>query len=203
MPLSGSSGVNFSDPRDFHRALYAAAIFKAADNTATLTASTVAGFFTQCALRGVADDTNSTADTYKTLLSVTGRGLVSCLIGPTGLAGTPLTTFEITVDGVVTTVAITATTTGQRAALGAISNTDTFTTASEYAQSPVSVDATKSVETNASITSLIPGWHGIRALGTPCLQFQVSLLIRMKTSESNSTTTNQERQSAVLYKLQS
>src|SRR6185503_12810915 len=113
MSLRNSSGVHFSDPRQFHRQMVAASVIACAEAASSTTdAANTAQFFTNFALNGVADNTNWTATTYKTLLSVTGAGFVNAIIGPTGLAGTPTTTFRITVDGVVYTVALTATTTG-------------------------------------------------------------------------------------------
>lgn len=203
--LGKSGGVHFSDPREFHRAAYLASklnSFEAGAGAADL--SSVAGFFTNIALSGVADDTNWTADTYKTILSISsGKGYVASMVGPTGLAGTPTTTFEITVDGVLYTVAVTATTTGHRAVLGAVGTTSAFfTTAVVPFIPPDSIEATKAVETVITQVGTMPTWQGMRLLGTPCLQFNTSLLIRMKSSESNSTTTNVERRSAVQYKVQ-
>lgn len=206
--LSGGGGSNFSDPRRFFRGLYAAAKLGAQEGGAgTNSLSTAAGFFTEMAIRGVSDNTNWTADTYKTILSVSGvMGALAAIGGPTGLAGTPTTTFRITVDGIPQVIAVVATTTGQRACLGAIPTQDTtglmFVTAGYSNFGANSINAGKDTQVFSSTQMSLMPWSTINFLGTPRLEFNTSLLVEMKTSESNSTTTNQERQSFVQYMVQ-
>lgn len=206
--INTGGGVHFKDPREMWKFVSeSAGALQAYGASTTATTAGTAGFFTEMAIRGVADDSNWSANTYKTILSVSsGAGLVSHLIGPTGLAGTPTTTFEITIDGTLYTIPVVATTTLQRAVLGALINELTeggaFNTAKNYALGTKSVSSDKT--TDRVITSYfanIPGWGFLRTMGTPCLIFRQSLLIRMKSSEANSTTTNQERQSAVQYRM--
>lgn len=198
--LQISAGVNFTDPYRFKRFLVASSSIFYWDSANSNNGLNVAGGFTVAAINGLADDTNWTADTYKTILSDTGgRGIVSHLIGPTGLAGTPITTFEITVDGMPKVeIAVTATTTGQRAILGPLANADILAGTNAPFRSPSATAAAKS--TMVTGVNGIPSWITIGLLGTPCLVYRSSILIRMKTSENNSTTTNQERQSAVSYR---
>jgi hypothetical protein len=198
--LGSSGGVHFKEPREFMRSNVAATILATVDAAGSATNSGVAGFFTEMGKRGLADDTNWTADTYKTVLSISsGSGLVAYVIGPTGLSGTPTTTFEITVDGVLSTVAVVATTTGQRAVLGPIfPHASMFTTTLLYQVGSNSVNAGKDTGVYSTNAATV-GWGVLRGMGTPCLSFKTSLLIRIKSSESNSTTTAQERQSAVQY----
>lgn len=202
--LGASSGVHFTDAyRMMRNANSVAANIENMTVGGTVAGSNVVGFFTEMGTRGVADDSNWTADTYKTILTVTGSGLVSHVVGPTSLAGTPTTTFEITVDGVLREIAITVLGVGDRAFLGPYfgDNPGTgavFTTAGAAWRGVTSMDASKMVHNTADV-ALIPQWSIIHALGTPCLLFTTSLLIRAKCSESNSTTANVERQSAVQY----
>ncbi len=206
MSFRQAGGIHFSDPREFFRALsVTGGVLSVMDASGTTTGDQAAGFFTEMGRRGVADNTNWTADTYKTLLSISsGMGYVSHLIGPIGLAGTPTTTFEITVDGTLYTVAVTATGITQRAVLGPIPQSSAgvfFTTAKSSAYGANAIDAGKTTQTFAGTVlnpEILP-WSTLRMLGTPCLVFRNSLLIRAKSSESNSTTTNNERQSAIQY----
>lgn len=197
----GSAGVNFSDPREFMRlAINSGKLDNISAAGSGVTAAT-AGFFTQSALQGLADNTNWTANTYKTILSISsGMGLVSNLVGPTGLAGTPTTTFEITVDGAAAVeIAVAQTTTGHRSVLGPLAINGAFVIGDTLGLAPDSLDAGKSVPTYTTNIYETFAWPAIRLIGMPCLIFRTSLLIRMKSSENNSTTTNQERQSAVHY----
>lgn len=197
--MAKSNGNNFTDPREFARTVITAANLQNYTAAAVQATSAAAGFFTEAARRGVADDTNWTANTYKTILSVaSGKGMIAGMGGPTGLAGTPTTTFEITVDGVLTEVAVLQTTTGQRSILGAHMQLVTFLSASTVAlQGPNG--STAGVDLITTSNGLIPPWQSIRVFGTPCLIYQNSLLIRMKSTENNSTTTNQERQAFVQH----
>jgi hypothetical protein len=144
-----ASGVNFGDPREFMRGALLANKLGHVTIAGALNGSNAAGFFTQAGLRGLADDTNWTAGTYKTILSISsGMGLVSHLVGPTGLAGTPTTTFEVTVDGgAAIEVAVAQTTTGHRSVLGALAINGAFVTGDVIAQAPDSLDAGKAVPT--------------------------------------------------------
>lgn len=198
------SGIHFTDPREFFRAIVGDVNLCVMPIGGTGVNSQAAGFFTEVGLRGVADNTNWTAATYKTILSVTGKGYVFNCFGPTGLAGTPTTTFEITVDGgAALTVAVVATTTAQRAVLGAmdpdVNLSSLFTTAKIPQKGPDGYDAGKTTQKFSTASPGLWPLNTLRLFGTPALIFQSSLLIRMQTSENNSTTTNQERQSGVQY----
>lgn len=198
------NGPHFTDPREFDKSItVATAISNVVTNTAS--ASDVVAFYTNLANGGgIVDDTNFTAATYKTILSIpSGMGIVSNIIGPTGLAGTPTTTVEVTVDGApAIEVPIVATTTGQRAVFGAYVNDETAGGLFTTAFAPYRIKSTMNAGMNTSLETniaLMPIWFA-RTFGTPCLIYRTSLLIRMKSSENNSTTTNRERRSAVMYK---
>jgi hypothetical protein len=198
--LGGGGGINFTDPRQLQRSTALAGNIVIADSALSQPGSTAAGYFTEIALRGFADNTNWTADTYKTLLSVTsGSGLLSHLVGPTALGSAPTTTFDITVDGgTAYEIAVTATASGQRAVIGPAVGPALFTTAAEYLRGPSAVDTNRMVDVVGG--TYIPAWPAIRLMPIPCLEFKLSLLVRAKSSENNSTTTNQERQSGGQYK---
>jgi len=197
----GSNGVNFTDPGYLGRWLVPAANLTIWDSAGTATVTTAAAFFTEIGNRGVAVDSNWTADTYKTILSSATWTQSHTLIGPTGLAGTPTTTFEITVNGVVYTIPITATTTGQRAVLGIVFQTNIASTSNQFVLGAASMDASKKVSVlGTTNVPYVRNWASIDNYGTPVLDAKISLSVRMKTSENNSTTANQERQCGIVYR---
>lgn len=204
--LNRATGVNFTDPKKFDRNLCLSSGLRIFDSSVSGSASTAAGFFTNGVLGGVDDDTNWTADTYKTLLNVSsGSGLLGALVGPTALAGTPTVTWRITVDGTAHTVAVVHSTTAQRAVLGAAfqdGGAGSFYTSGFWPyRAPDSVSSDKTTQRFGSGLGLVlPPWATIRALNIPVLEYTTSLLVECKTSETNSTTTNQERRALVTYK---
>jgi hypothetical protein len=199
--LGGGGGVNFTDPREFLRAISTSSTTTMINaSSASAGTAATAGFWTQLALQGVADNTNWTANTYKTILSISsGMGYVSHLFGPAGLAGTPTTTFEITVDGVLTEIPVVALSTAQRAILGPLLQGTAYTTANHINTGSTAINAGKDTYSVTSTGVQVLGPMALRFMGVPCLKFSQSLLIRMKSSEDNSTTANQERQSGVQY----
>ncbi len=202
----GSGGVNFTEPKKFDRNLCLASGLRTFNASVSGTASTSAGFFTNGALSGADDDTNWTADTYKTLLNVSsGSGQLGALVGPTSLAGTPTTTWRITVDGTAYTVAVVHSTTAERAVLGAVFEDGGaggfYNTALFPYRAPDSVSSDKTTQRFGTALGLvIAPWATIRVLNIPVLEYKTSLLVECKTSENNSTTTNQERRALVVYK---
>lgn len=160
---------------------------------------TTTAFFTEMANRGLQNQTNWTAATYKTLLSVTGAGLVYCVIGCTA-GGAENTTFEFTVDGVLTTVLVTGLASGERAALLPGTETSTFyTTAGQNTQPGVeALDADKATFGAIKVGIYIPYW-GVVSRGIPMLKFNQSLLIRAKHS-ANITNSTATAYSAVMYR---
>ena len=196
----GGGGIHFSEP--WKLSPYAASVANVLVINASGSgeASSATAFFATMALRGLQDQTDWTADTYKTLLSVTGKGLVANIVGPTA-GSTSITTFELTVDGTLTEIAVDVAS-GQRAVLTAgMGNYSTFTTATA-AQNPGSeaLSAGKDQFSEApGTTNALFSWWYYTQNGTPLLQFNESLLIRAKHSASitNSTAT---AYSAVMYR---
>ncbi len=201
-----NSILNFTDPTKFDRNLCLSSGLRIFDSSVSGSASSVAGFFTNGALSGVDDDTNWTADTWKTILSVSsGAGQVAALVGPTSLAGTPTTTWRITVDGIPYTIAVVHSTTAQRAVLGSAFQDGVasgyYVTAYFPYRAPDSVSADKTTQRFGTALGLVlPHWPTIRVNNIPVLEYRTSLLVEAKTSENNSTTANQERRSYIMYK---
>jgi hypothetical protein len=201
--LGSGSGVHFKEPWLFAPESIGAVNLQIADNATAVTTSATTAFFTEIALRGLQDQTNWTADTYKTILNVaSGKGLVAAYVGCTaGAAETH--TVRFTVDGVVTTIAIAVAASGQRAVLskGGFSAL-AFTTASRHAANAYgALDAGKTTFGNvASVERVLMHWGMFEVNGTPLLRFNQSLLIEAKHSASitNSTAT---AYSGVMYRL--
>ncbi len=155
-------------------------------------ASTTTQFFTNLAAYGVQDQTNWTAATYKTIYSHTGSGLIYGMIACTA-GGAETTTFEITIDGILSTITVTNANL-ERAVLiasGAGNGTD-FTTASIWpTTNDAGLDAGTLTTFQSSNTWVWPSMRWFGLMGVSLLQYNISCLIRMKHSASitNSTAT--------------
>lgn len=198
--LANKGGVHFTSPWEFPAYAATAANLNVFDSGGTQRTSAVTNFFTEMARRGLQDTTDWTADTYKTLLSVSsGKGLVAGVIGCTA-GGSTTTTFEFTVDGTLTEIAVVVAS-GQRAALlPAINDPAFFTGSDSWKPSAEALAAAKNQFSESTTNAFVLPWSGFGILGTPCLKFNTSLLIRAKHSASitNSTAT---AYSAVMYRL--
>lgn len=201
--FGGGGGIHFSDPWELLPRVAAAANLTLEENDATARTSATTAFFTAMAARGVQDTTDWTADTYKTLLTVaSGKGLVAAIVGPTA-GGSETTTFEITVDGVLTELPIVVAS-GERAFL-AVSGMSavSFTFSAHFAVQGGTINAGKTTlgdPGGSGIEPYLGGWPLISAMGTPCLKFNQSLLIRAKHS-ANITNSTATAYSGVMYRL--
>lgn len=163
-------------------------------------AATAAGFFTNIALHGADVDTNWTADTYKTLATISGAGVMVSVITPT-LNAAEVATLEVTVDGgTAQTLAITMAGAAERGIVGAFFPGSVSASSVTYRGIRLAgLDSAKRyVNTD---TLALPATHYAKLYGMRTLRFETSLLVRMKTSVSLSTTTNQERRCGVTYVL--
>ncbi len=189
--FGGSGGVHFKEPWLLLPRTQDAGDYAIIDKAAAATASDAVAYFTELANRGAIDSTNWTANTYKTLINLSGSGLVSHIIGPTS-AGADITTFEITVDGTLKELPV-LTASGQRAMVGVgLNMTTLFTTAAIYVQSMGDLNAAKTIIGDTPANGrYMPPWDFMTMMGTPTLRFNTSLLIRAKHAASitNSTAT--------------
>lgn len=192
--LGAAGGIHFKEPWLLMPYTPVATSLECYDSGAGANDSATTGFFTEMARRGLQDQTNWTADTYKTLLSVpSGKGLVAGLCGPTA-GGAETTTFEFTADGVLTEVAVGPLASGERALLLAHGPTTigTFESQTNVEPGAEALDADKATFGAVTFTaSHIFPWKMIANMAIPCLRFNQSLLIRAKHSASitNSTAT--------------
>lgn len=197
--FSSGNGINFTEPKRLRPTCATAGDLLIRDSASGDQGSSATAFFTEMARRGLQDTTNWTADTYKTILSVTGAGEVAAYIGCTA-GGAETHTVEFTVDGVVSTVTIAGLASGERGCLWTKAEigpvyTTTILWANPYAEA---LDADKATWGGMATNPYMPPWRSMQ--GIPCLQFNQSLLIRAKHSASitNSTAT---AYSAVMYRL--
>lgn len=194
------NGIHFNQPSQFQPIIAPVADLNIFDNGNTIRDSSTTAFFTQMASRGLQDTTNWTANTYKTLLTVTGAGFVAGIVGPTA-GGAETTTFEITTDGVLDEIAITVAASQRALLLAKYGGPTDFTSAELFMYSGVSgalgVDkATFTISSNP--VGVIPGWRQMAMY--PQLRFSQSLLIRAKHS-ANITNATATAYSAVMYRL--
>lgn len=209
MALFGSTGgVHFKEPWLFQPITAAAGSLEVFDSGAVTRDSTTTAFFTEMARRGLQDTTNWTSNTYKTLLSVSsGKGLVAALVGCTA-GGVETTTFEITVDGVLTEIAVGGLASGERAVLSAAglqAGTYYLGTVASADEWPFpggeALDADKATfGATYGVTAYIAPWRAHMFNAMPCLRFNTSLLIRAKHS-ANITNATATAYSAVMYRL--
>lgn len=191
MPIQTSGGVNFSEPWKLIPMQCPVAGLNIADRSGNTSDCSSTAFWTDFATIGAIETNNLTADTWITIATISGKGLLAGVIGPTS-AGADTTTFGIDVDGageVEYPVVCAATT---RAALFCGSMLDTsFTTSPDWADQGGEFNAGKTVLVAGSAARYIPSWHSIAMLGTPVLEFKRSLVVRVKHSQniSNSTAT--------------
>lgn len=167
--------------------------------TTTTRVSTAAGFWTNLAAQGTAVDSNYTADTYKTILSVSGAGYVYHIIGPAA-GGAETTTFELTIDGVLKEFAV-ATVSGSRAFLSAAyaTNQDIFGGTVSFAAPRGSLNAGKTTMTAADSGILLPN-QTMDMFGSQRIVFKTSFLLRIKHSANVTGTASNERQSGVYHR---
>lgn len=173
------------------------------DGTNNATSST---FFTTLNANGVAVDSNFTASSQKTILSVSGAsGIMCALVTPTLASSSDTCAVEITVDGNTYTITFTATGSAQRGILGGIGTNNLFglSTATGYAMVAGSLDANKKLftHTTGTVDWFLPSPVLTRLWGLLALRFESSLVVKMTTSQNITATTNQERQAGCAYIL--
>ena len=155
-------------------------------------AANAAAFFNALALRG-AQASVSVANTFVTLANLTGAGFAFNFILPT-YAGAHTPTLEVTVDGVLYTLAPSATLAAtRRMVVGPVTSGSPVTSVgtnpinSEVLLVNGGADPGFAVANVGGLFGLaatiigIPTPEKIMTYGMPCLRFESSLLVRMKT----------------------
>lgn len=185
-------GPHFQDPRLLLPMTVVSTSVQLYDSGNTVRTAATTAFFTGLASYGVQDQTDWTSNTYKTIYTHTGMGLIHGMIACTA-GGAETTTFEITIDGVLREITVTNANT-ERALLwtGQERETDFTTTNNEVS------NVTSSGLDSGTLTTLqtgamwIPVMRHAYNFGCPLLRYDTSCLIRMKHSASitNSTATS-------------
>lgn len=191
-----AGGAMFTDPDRFAKWQPNSANLSDGTNVAT-----AAAFFSGMDDQGVHVDTDFTADTYKTIASISGAGEMIGAVGPTA-GGAETTTFRITVDGVVTAVAVLIAS-GDRAFLGPLSHLDQAVagTGVPWTGDQDDLDGTKRISNPGSLDKFVFSSTAARAYGLPRLRFETSLLVEMKHSANVTATASRERRAGVFYVL--
>jgi hypothetical protein len=202
MPATLSLGINFAEPWKFpiHAASNEAGV-SVYLGAGSGTPATNASFWTEINGRGTATNANFTANTYSTIFTDTGKGLIATIIGPAA-SNNGTTTFEITVDGALVEVPVTVLA-GQRAILGLVTANGVFTAAATQGLNFGTFDANKITQSVGAIGAnsiILPNWHSIYCLGMPCLQYNTGFTLRVKHSADISDTANQGRQCGLIHR---
>lgn len=185
-------GIHYKDAWLMEPHSDGASAIKFYNSASTGTTSDTTAFFTGFTSWGIQDNTDWTANTYKTIYSHTGRGLVYCMIACTA-GGAETTTFEITLDGVLQTITITNAASARAflSAAGHSTSGGEFTSANVAWQGNAETLDAATLTTFFNNTSVIPPPKYYANLGVGALRYDISCLIRMKhsTSITNSTAT--------------
>lgn len=201
--LGGGSG-HYVDARKLMRFIYATGSLGINDQ-GSVDAATTAAFWTSVGNFGVALDSNFVADTWKTVANLTGPGLFYGAIGPSASNNADVTSMRFTRDGgTAVTIAMTNTAAGNRACILASKplRSDSFT-AAENAFMLWGTYA--SIDSNATRYPFDWGARIVpqdvaEGFGARLVEFETSLLVEMKITNAQSTTTDQDRQSGVLWR---
>lgn len=168
------------------------------------TAGNAAGFFTgdgySMDRQGAQDDTNWTADTYKTIVNLTATksGLLTGFVGPTLPTAADTCTIRVTVDGVAATLVGTAQENAARIIFGPLPAIETvFTTANRLIAS-MGAAPSDGITLRGNAGTVIGPMDAL-FYGCPVIRFNASLLIEAKISVNLTTTTNVERRCGVYY----
>ncbi len=191
---SNYPGIHHKDPWVLQPVTVVSASLMLYNSAGTQVAANTTSFFTGFAQTGIQDNTDWTLNTYKTIYSHTGSGLIYAMVACTA-GGAETTTFEITIDGVKKEITVTNANT-ERALLVASGFADSsgpidFTTANQEGKPLVSLDSSTLTTFQTGSLNIIPQ-RMAHILGAPAMRYDISCLVRMKHSASivNATATS-------------
>lgn len=199
VPAAKNIAPHFTDPRRLPKILTAnGAVAKYANSSIA-----VAQFWVAVGISGAYTNTDFSADTYKTIVSTTGAGYVSAIIGPSMTNNSDTTTFRITVDGTAYTITVDAYNAGDRAALGFVAGGGYYTTADQW-NSPYDFGADTGdlgILRLGSTSGLSQFWPVPHLLvnGAGMLAYSRSLVVEIKETTAQTGTANVERRAGVIY----
>lgn len=195
-------GVHFTDPRWLPKGYFESSDLGMSNGAASFDFFSTANGWTYLSSLGTAVDTDYAADTWKTLLSVsTQAGYMSGVVGPTMATATDTTTFGVAVDGgAEITVAVVGAGTVPRCFLGFPIPRTLYTTADESGQGFFMASDKSRIGPGTVSTDpiLMPVQRGLLQ-GVGMIRFTNSLVVRCKTTQAQTATAAQERQSGVIW----
>lgn len=151
--------------------------------------------------QGAQDDSNWSANTYKTVVNLTAtkRIFFSCFVGPTLPTAGDTLQLRVTVDGAqYTTPAFASQVNGDRIVIGpTVPRDTTFTTASRLV-GLMTGTSSDGITLKANEAQLVSTEFSLSA-GAPIIRCMQSLLIEARISVALSSTANQERRSGAFY----
>ncbi len=196
-------GPHFTDPRWLPKGYGESGQMGMSNSAVSFDYFSAANGWTYLGNFGTAVDTGYSADTFKTLLSVsTQAGYVAGMVGPKMTTATDTTTFRITVDGgSAVSIAIVGAGTNVRCFLGFPITRALYTTADTGAHGyPLASDKMR-VAVAPAVNSegiFLPVQRAL-AQGMGLLRFTSSLLVECKTTQTQTGAGSQERQSGVIW----
>lgn len=203
MVAFSNPGAYFNTAKVLPRWIFTAANFTLVDNSAAAVVSSASTFWTDVAIRGAAVDTNWTGGVKKTLLTVNGPAILQAIIGPTSAAA-DTDIYEVIVDGVTWTSTAITSGVGLRTYIGYTGNQNLFgtTNTTDYLGVPsASAQSTSSGARSVVGTVVYLPGPSIEMIGAPLVYATQSLVVSITHSASLTTTTNQERQAGVIYRV--
>ncbi len=194
----GKSGPHFTDPWLLGPPITVANGSLLAYEGATERLATVTAYWTMFNYQGTAANTDYTADAWKNIVNITGKGLMGGAVGPVA-GGAETTTFGITRDGLPEVEIPVLLASGQRAVLAGSGNAAIYNSNTALAQGDMlQLNAGKTI-LSAPTSAFVMAWNVRRLLNLSSLRFDVSLLVRIKHSANVTGTANNERQSGVIH----
>jgi hypothetical protein len=206
--LGGGGGPDFTDPKRFTR--FTNFNGDNADAQGIIIGGSVnysgqTGFWNDATYgigsQGVDDDTNYSAATYKTILNLTANaGVLFGVIGPAIADSGDTCDIRITRDGVATTISHSPGVVNYRFGLGHFAAGATFTSGNIGYLTPLSAD--KKVRVIGTLGRTLFDPTMVRAMGGGGLRFDASLLIEIRVTSAQSSTTKNARRSGAIYVLE-
>ena len=196
----GGGGSRITDPRDLPKVI---TVGDSATTGLSMMTSTNPGetdFWTYWNTRGVAVDSNNAADTYKTLVNLSGAGVLYAVVSQAIANGADTVSVRFTRDGATPVVVTYAPgTLGYRLYLGWVSP-NAIGAALGMSTLDTSTYVTARDALLATTSWKIPDIPQLDLFGRG-LKFESSMLVEVKATNAQNGTTNQERQAGVIYRM--
>ncbi len=196
-------GPHFTDPRWLPKGYGDSGQVGMSNSAASFDYFSTANGWTYLGRLGTAVDSDYSADTFKTLLSVsTQAGYLAGVVGPKMATATDTTTFRITVDGgSAVSIAIVGAGTSVRCFLAHSVPRNLYNVSDVSGQGDALASDKMRLIYGAGYSAeaiLLPVQRGLTQ-GVGLVRFTSSLLVECKTTQAQTGTGSQERQSGVIW----